>query len=72
MGARFADEIRKTDKEVGIPSENRSFTYRAHYNTVEQKCFVLTEGSMSVPFQGGTVFLGRSGMSAQVLGTGYR
>src|SRR5256885_2062638 len=56
MGTRFADEIKKTDRDSGIPVENRAFMHRAHYNTVEQKCFVLTEGMMSVPFETGHIF----------------
>jgi hypothetical protein len=50
MGGRYAEEIRRGDKETGIPEENRDFTYRVHYNTAERKCFVLTEGAMTMPF----------------------
>ena len=48
IGERFVKEIRATDKQVGIPAENRDFGYRSHYNKAERKCFVLTEGQMGV------------------------
>jgi hypothetical protein len=57
MGVRFVQEIRKSDRETGIPVENREFTYRAHYSAAERKCFVMTEGGMTVPFVGGRVWL---------------
>jgi hypothetical protein len=57
MGERFARQIRQQDEQVGIPLENREFTYRSHYNRVEKRCFVLTEGTMSDPFGGGLIML---------------
>ena len=55
MGARFANEIKSSDKEIGVPAENRDFTHRVHYNAVERKCFVLTEGDMTMPLGIGRV-----------------
>jgi hypothetical protein len=57
LGTRFVNEIRQSDKEVGIPIENRDFTYRVHYNTAARLCFVRTEGGMSVPFGGGRILM---------------
>ena len=56
-GTRFVNEIRESDKATGIPLENREFTARTHYNTAERKCFVTTEGGMSLPIVGGLIFL---------------
>ncbi len=57
MGTHFVEQIKQADKEIGIPTENRQFTYRSHYNTVERKCFVMTEGGMTMPFDGVRVIL---------------
>lgn len=57
MGARFAEQIRHTDKQIGIPQANRDFTSRSHYNKQENRCLVLTEGAMTLPIQGGHVLL---------------
>jgi hypothetical protein len=50
MGTRFVNQIREADQQGGIPVENRDFTSRAHYNNAARKCFVLTEGFMTMPF----------------------
>lgn len=57
MGERFVREIRAGDERTGIPVENREFTSRSHYNTVEKKCLVLTEGSMTMPLGIGRVMM---------------
>ena len=57
MGTRFATEVKTSDKETAIPVENRDFTYRVHYNTIARKCFVLTEGSMTLPLGIGRTFM---------------
>ncbi len=43
-GTMFADRLRVADMAAGLQVDRQTFTYRVHYNHVERKCFVMTEG----------------------------
>lgn len=43
-GTMFADRLRSADDVVELQVEREAFGYRVHYNHVERRCFVMTEG----------------------------
>jgi hypothetical protein len=43
MGSRFVNELRMRERDSGVPPDQLAYTYRAHYNFAEHKCFVRTD-----------------------------
>ena len=43
MGTRFVSDMRKRDRQSGVPPNKLAYTYRAHYNFAVDKCFVRTD-----------------------------
>lgn len=52
MGDRLVKSLREMDANIDIPEVNQHYTHRSHYNTVERKCLVQTDGEISPPFVG--------------------
>jgi hypothetical protein len=42
-GSRFVNELRRRERESGVPPDKLAYTYRVHYNFVVHKCFVRTD-----------------------------